>query len=76
MKVKDAHDWEEDSYVKLCNRHATDEKSYLELLGMCGIPRLLEELQKRQLDHMLTQRAPLLAHLQLLSGKLNVKVGA
>ena len=76
MKVKDAHDWDKDSYVQFCQGHATDENPFDELLSMCGVPRLLQELQKRQLDHMLTQRDPLLTQLQDLSCKLDVKVGA
>lgn len=43
---------------------------------MCGIPRLLRELQKRQMNHMLSQRQQLLSNLQRLSKKLNVQVCA
>ncbi len=49
---------------------------YDELLSMCGIPRLLKELQKRQLDHMLSQRHRLLGNLTALASKLDVTVRA
>lgn len=67
-------DWEEDDYMSFCWKHAEDNESHKRLLSMCGIDRLLQELQSRQMDHMLTQRGPLLTNLQSLASTLNVQV--
>ncbi len=75
VNVKDSVDWPEQMYQEFCHAHSEGSQAvYDELLSMCGIPRLLKELQKRQLDHMLSQRHQLLANLTALARKLDVTV--
>jgi len=77
VNVKDSVDWPEQKYQEFCQAHSEGSQAvYDELLSMCGIPRLLKELQKRQLDHMLSQRHQLLANLTALASKLDVRVCA
>lgn len=75
MNVKDSVDWSEQEYQDVCNAHSYGKLDiYEKLLSMCGIPRLLGELQKRQMSYMLSQRQQLLSNLQGLPKKLNVEV--
>ena len=77
VNVKDSVDWPEQRYQEFCQAHSEGSQAvYDELLSMCGIPRLLKELQKRQLDHMLSQRHRLLGNLTALANKLDVAVCA
>ncbi|KAL0051025.1 hypothetical protein WJX82_000800 [Trebouxia sp. C0006] len=73
VNVKDSVDWPEQKYQEFCQAHSEGSQAvYDELLSMCGIPRLLKELQKRQLDFMLSQRHQLLTNLTALARKLDV----
>ncbi|KAL0026089.1 hypothetical protein WJX79_009086 [Trebouxia sp. C0005] len=73
VNVKDSVDWPEQRYQEFCQAHSEGSQAvYDELLSMCGIPRLLKELQKRQLDHMLSQRHRLLGNLTAVASKLDV----
>ena len=75
VNVKDSVDWPEQGYQEFCQAHSEGSQAvYDELLSMCGIPRLLKELQKRQLEHMLSQRHQPLANLTALGRKLDVTV--
>ncbi len=75
VNVKDSVDWPEQKYQEFCQAHSEGSQAvYDELLSMCGIPRLLKELQKRQLDFMLSQRHQLLTNLTALARKLDVTV--
>ena len=74
VSVKDSIDWSEDMYQEFCTFHSESSQEYETLLSMCGIPRLLKELQRRQLDHMLSQRHQLLSNLGTLASTLDVKV--
>lgn len=75
VNAKDSVDWPEQRYQEFCQAHSEGSQAvYDELLSMCGITRLLKELQKHQLDHMLTQRHQLLANLTALARKLDVTV--
>ena len=77
VNVQGSVDWPEQKYQEFCLAHSdNNEGVYDELLSMCGVPRLLQELQKRQLDHMLSQRQRLLSNLSALAAKLDVAVRA
>lgn len=77
VNVKDSVDWPEQSYQEFCMVHCEEDQAvYDALLSMCGIPRLLKELQKRQLDHMLSQRQRLLSNLTALASTLDIAVRA
>ena len=78
VNVKNSVDWPEHEYEDFCRRHSGSDQEYVHsvystLLSMCGIPRLLKQLQKRQLDHMLSQRHQLLSNLDTLSNQLKVQ---
>ena len=73
VKVEKSVDWPEHQYEEFCTYHSESKQEYDKLLSMCGIPRLLKELQRRQLDHMLSQRNQLLSNLSTLSSQLDLK---
>jgi hypothetical protein len=74
VNVKDSADWLEQRYQEFCQAYSEGSQAvYDELLS---IPRLLKELQKRQLDHMLSQRHRLVGNLTALASKLDVTVCA
>ena len=64
VSVPTSLDASEEWYESLCRAPQLEEEEQLDMLNLCGIPRLLAALQKLQFEHMLARHSQMMAKLQ------------